>query len=91
MSRHLPDAGEPKTQVTLTELISAAATLAGIVISLVGAGLVIFQPGTPTLSSSGGAIILFLIGAVVTAVSTVLPGELSDLWTAWKARRSGSR
>lgn len=91
MSRHLPDDGEEAEPVTHWELASAGATVFGLVLSLIGAGLVIFQPGTPTLSSAGGGILLFLIGAVVTAVSTVLPGEPSDLWTAWKARRAGPR
>lgn len=91
MNRNLPDDGAPEEPITRAELISGAVTLAGVLLALIGTLLVVFQSGRPTLASSGAGIILFLIGAVVTGVSTVLPGEPQDLWTAWKARRSGPR
>jgi drug/metabolite transporter (DMT)-like permease len=91
MSRHLPENGEPEDPITRAELISGAVTLAGVLLALIGTALVVFQSGRPTLASSGTGIVLFLVGAVVTGVSTVLPGEPQDLWTAWKARRAGPR
>ena len=91
MSRHLPDPDETEEPVTRAEVISGAVTLAGVLLAIIGAAQVIFVPGQPTLQAAGIGILLFLIGAVVTGVSTVLPGEPQDLWTAWKARGSGPR
>lgn len=73
------------------ELLVALVGLVGILFCLIGTGLVVFQPGRPTLGSSGFGIILFLIGAVMTGIGTLFPGEPEDLWTAWKARQSGPR
>ena len=65
--------------VTRAELAVAVAGLVGLALCLLGTALVVFQPGRPTLGSSATGIILFLIGAVMTGIGTLLPGEPEDL------------